>query len=60
MEGLTAQTPLPEQQLTQHYSSVNTYYPEGHICCTLTGSYQGDGMNPVTKVECTECAEVCW
>jgi hypothetical protein len=60
MEGPTAQPPLPKQKLAQHYSSVSTYYPDGHICCTLTGSYQGDGMNAMTLVGCTHSAEVCW
>jgi hypothetical protein len=45
MEGPTAQPPLPEQQLAQHHSSISTYYPDGHIFYTLTGYYQGDGVN---------------
>jgi len=48
MEGPTAQPPLPEQQLTQHYSSISIYYSDSHICWTLRGSYQGDGMNAMT------------
>lgn len=60
MEGPTAQPLLPEQQLAQHYSSISTYYPNGHICCTLTGSFQGDGMNATTQAGCTHCAEACW